>query len=125
MRASALMKLNDHHSCDAAESKSNSMEPHDGLLRELMQRSIQSLKEIPPRITNFAQILEQRISASGIDSISPFALHSLYRASVALSWIAAETNDERYITAKSICARLLQTMNTRWKAAGSFLFRYP
>ena len=101
------------------------MEPQDGLLRELMQRSVQSLKEIPPRITNFAQILEQRISASGIDSISPFVLHSLYRAIVALSWMAAETNDERYITAKSICSRLLHTMNTRWKAAGSLLSRCP
>lgn len=112
------MKLSDHHSCDSFDDDQPLAIGAAALFRECMERSIINMKENSAAVVSFAQMLVKQAQVSGLECISPLVLHCVYRASVALSWMAMESGDEQYITGKAICEKALQIMDARWKAAG-------
>jgi hypothetical protein len=113
------MKLSDHHSCDSfAEGTPLEVEAVP-VARECTQRSLDLMKETSEQVVYFVQILEQRMLVSGIHNLSPLVIHCIYRAAIALAWMAKETNEERYVTGKLICTGMLVKLDARWKVAGS------
>jgi hypothetical protein len=116
---SAIMKLAENHSCDSQKESTHTtnVEVVD-LARERVERSLQILKDISAKITIFAERVQQQVSLSGAEKISPFVLHCIYRADMILAWLFHETGDEKYSNGKDICNRLLQTIDVRWKTAG-------
>jgi hypothetical protein len=112
------MKLSDHHSCESFDDgKPISIETAT-LFRECMDRSIINTKENCAIVVSFAQILMEQTKISGLECLSPLVLHCLYRASVALSWMAMESGDEQYIAGRAICEETLRMICARWKGAG-------
>jgi hypothetical protein len=87
-------------------------------IRESTNGSYHALRETSLQILNFTQSLERHIVASGIEMLSPFVLHCLYRAAFWISYLAASFGEERFIVGRSIFDRVLRTINLRWKAAG-------
>jgi hypothetical protein len=128
--SSAVMKLCENHSCDgfaedadplnlshSVETKVR-MSESVSIMQECTERSLQMLKETSLKIISFAEKVEQHVSLLGVEKISPFVLHCIYRAMITLSWLAFETGDQKYTPGKLMCQRLLQRIDVRWKAAG-------
>lgn len=119
------MKLSDHHSCESFDDGQPISIETAALFRECMDRSIIKTKENCAIVVSFAQILMEQTKVSGMGCLSPLVLHCLYRASVALSWMAMESGDEQYIAGRTICKETLQMVCARWKGAGIVFCQWP
>ncbi|KAH8803327.1 fungal-specific transcription factor domain protein [Xylogone sp. PMI_703] len=115
---SALMKLDGHHTCDSYDDDRPVPIETAAVFRESMDRAIIKIREDSTRVVYFVESLMNQIRDSGLDGISPLVMHCVYRAAVALSFGANESEERHYINGQAICEELLRTMNTRWKAAG-------
>lgn len=113
------MKLSNHHSCDSFTEGTPLEVEAVPIAHACTERSLHIMKETSGQVVYFVQILEQRVLVSGMHSLSPLVLHCIYRAAIALSWMAKESNEEKYATGKLICIGMLERADARWKAAGS------
>jgi hypothetical protein len=112
------MKLSDYRSCESfSEGRPLGIEEVP-VARECTKLSLHIMKETSRQVVYFVQILEEHQLVSGLHSLSPLVLHCVYRAAIALSWMAKETNEEQYATGRLICVRMLEKADARWKVAG-------
>jgi hypothetical protein len=116
------MKLHKNHLCNSfrQDLESGTDNQLASRIRECTEGSYHTLQDISLRIVTFGQSLERHIVVSGIERLSPLALHCLYRAAFWLSYLVTATGENRFITGRLICNRVLETINLRWKAAGIY-----
>ncbi|KAH8817154.1 fungal-specific transcription factor domain protein [Xylogone sp. PMI_703] len=119
---SALMKLCSHHSCDSFSGDGKHTDPElTSLIQLCTQQALQVTRDTCLHILQLAPLLQQEISNSGTQSISPLVINCIYQTIVSLTVMGEEVGDGDCIMRIGECKRLLQTIDTRWKAAGTYL----
>lgn len=119
--SSALLKLHKNRLSDSfSQGLTNKVDSQlAARIRQCTEGSYNALQDTSLQTLNFAQSLERRIVASGVDKLSPLVLHSIYRAAFWLSHLAAATREDRFLVGRSICDRVLTALSLRWKVAGN------
>ncbi|KAJ5522778.1 hypothetical protein N7513_013351 [Penicillium frequentans] len=117
---SALFKLASHHACD--------MHIEQGLdiavasrVREIMQRSVQMLKDTSNQVILFVRDTRQSLTSETMELVSPLVLNCIYSSTANLSWMGIENGAPQYAVGKAVCEEMLQSLGARWKAANAYL----
>ncbi|KAH8805405.1 hypothetical protein F5884DRAFT_799223 [Xylogone sp. PMI_703] len=118
---STLMKLHKNFLYNSFHVFADKADPQlTPLIRELTEKSLNTMHDISLQTLSLAQSLEQRVVTSGVDKLSPLVLHCLYRAGFWLSYLASVNREDKFVVGRSIIDRVLNTLSVRWKVAGVY-----
>ena len=94
-------------------------------VREIMQRSVQMLKDISNQVTLFVRDARQSLTSQTIELVSPLVLDCIYSSTSNLSWMGIENGAPQYAIGKAVCEEMLHSLSARWKAASKFTATSP
>lgn len=89
-------------------------------VREIMQRSVQMLKDISNQVILFVQDARQCLTSQTMELVSPLILNCIYSSTSNLSWMGIENGAPQYAIGKAVCEEMLHSLGARWKAASKF-----
>ncbi|KAJ5651396.1 uncharacterized protein N7484_005119 [Penicillium longicatenatum] len=117
---SALFKLANHHSCDMHIEQDLGIEIATRV-REIMQRSVQMLKDTSNQVVLFVRDARQSLNPQTMELVSPLVLNCIYSSTANLSWMGLENGAPQYAIGKAVCEEMLQSLGARWKVANAYL----
>lgn len=89
-------------------------------VREIMQRSVQMLKDTSNQVILFVRDTRQSLTSETMELVSPLVLNCIYSSTANLSWMGIENGAPQYAVGKAVCEEMLQSLGARWKAASKF-----
>lgn len=89
-------------------------------VREIMQRSVQMLKDTSNQVILFVRDARQSLTPQTMELVSPLVLNCIYSSTSNLSWMGIENGAPQYAIGKAVCEEMLQSLGARWKAASKF-----
>jgi hypothetical protein len=89
-------------------------------VREIMQRSVQMLKDTSNQVVLFVRDARQSLNPQTMELVSPLVLNCIYSSTANLSWMGLENGAPQYAIGKAVCEEMLQSLGARWKVASKF-----